>query len=197
MRHGMLKVVGRLTNWVKLANGKFESLEAVEDELSQTFDFEQVCAVEISGALAAVVYSACWDQNPSAAASTSVPCVHAKEKFTVENLGLGFDGDVFARSLHDHHAKRSIHCDIRHSPCLGRGAFRCLYRDPEPSCPMPLKPEMPNPTMPNMKANRHKRQHTISGILDVHRLRLTSSALQEWPLDTILEASTPCYPGHV
>eukprot|EP00439_Symbiodinium_sp_Y106_P040210 s1065_g4.t3 len=85
MRHGMLKVVGRLTNWVKLANGKFESLEAVEDELSQTFDFEQVCAVEISGALAAVVYSACWDQNPSAAASTSVPCVHTKEKFTVEN----------------------------------------------------------------------------------------------------------------
>ncbi|CAE7669234.1 car [Symbiodinium microadriaticum] len=85
MQHGMLKVVGRLTNWVKLANGKFESLEAVEDELSQTSDFEQVCAVEISGSLAAVVYSARWDQNPSAAPSTSVPCVRAKEKFTVEN----------------------------------------------------------------------------------------------------------------
>ena len=35
-------MVGRLSNWVKLGNGKFQSLEAVEAELAQDADFEQL-----------------------------------------------------------------------------------------------------------------------------------------------------------
>ena len=83
---GEIRIVGRLSNMVKLSNGKFESLDSVDMQILEALQadlscVEQVCTLEIFGSLAAVVYAPGQTKLPT----LWVPCICAREKFTVEN----------------------------------------------------------------------------------------------------------------
>ncbi|CAK9072522.1 unnamed protein product [Durusdinium trenchii] len=83
---GEIRVIGRLSNMVKLSNGKLESLDFIDKQIMQTLqakmaDVEQVCTLEILGSLAAVVHIPSQEMPPP----LWIPCILAHEKFTVEN----------------------------------------------------------------------------------------------------------------
>ena len=81
LENGEIRVVGRLANLVKLSNGKFESLEDVDQKILQVEGIQQVCTLEVCGSLAAVVYAPDLDPLPW----LGVPSLRSPSGFTLEN----------------------------------------------------------------------------------------------------------------
>ena len=82
-----IRIVGRVSSVVKLANGKFESLESMDIQVLQSLQakvpsVQQVCTLEIGGALVAVVYAPGTTELPIL---PIVPCICSDEPFTVKN----------------------------------------------------------------------------------------------------------------
>jgi len=81
--HGEIRIVDRCANFVKLANGKFCSLEAVENEVLMAHAMiQQACAVEHEGGVAVLIYAPDLDDPMP---HFGFPCVRSVDKFTVAN----------------------------------------------------------------------------------------------------------------
>ena len=92
-----IRIVGRLSNVVKLSDGKFQSLESIDAELLQLLgqrqlqevqnaeiSLVQVCTLEILGSLTAVVYAPQLHKLQRLRL-LGVPCLCLEEPLTVEN----------------------------------------------------------------------------------------------------------------
>eukprot|EP00438_Fugacium_kawagutii_P003100 Skav210382 [mRNA] locus=scaffold1526:201719:214762:+ [translate_table: standard] len=118
-----IRIIGRVSSMVKLSDGKFESLDAMDMKIQQALQalapsIKQVCTLQICGVLVAVVSGVHTPTDLPWQKVCGVPCLFSEEPFNVKNGMLTPSLKLCRRGVlakHEHALRKLIESQAIHS----------------------------------------------------------------------------------